>query len=317
MAATGQPGGTFDTTVTFSVSGTIGLAFGPFHLAANFTIRGPAGGLTVERVSPDYSRIFMVDGGQPEPGRYHRVTIEDLTIRNGWADDTEGGGGILNRGDLTLRRVNLIGNRAATLGGGIHSTQGALFMVDCTAQENTAGGGGGIAAAGGPVTIRDSAVVANEAVGTDPTAYVGGGGLLIMTWNTELWNTEIRNNTSALNGGGIAATATFQMYGGLIHKNTASAFGGGVFVITSEMTIKASLTSVTLTDNRAGQKGGGVYVWAGNLELLGPQAFTGNTDGDPSPWWDGGGYRGGGFAYASMGGLPPGSQVIYEDPLVP
>jgi hypothetical protein len=76
-------------TITFAVSGTIGLTSGELLVDDSITISGPgANMLTVSRASATHFRIFHVNPG-------HSVTIAGLTISNGSPQgnfpDTAGG----------------------------------------------------------------------------------------------------------------------------------------------------------------------------------------------------------------------------------
>ena len=73
-----------------------------------------------------------------------RVTIRSLTIADGAGID---GGGIVNRGELVLEGVTLLGNTAIRDGGGLFNSGGILTVINSTFARNTAGStGGGLAA---------------------------------------------------------------------------------------------------------------------------------------------------------------------------
>ncbi len=101
-------------TITFIVSGTIGLTSALPNLANNGTLTIDGGGaITVTRTSVSTFRIFTVDAGA-------NVTLNGLTITNGFAS-FDFGGGIANfGGTLTVTNSTLSAN-TADLGGGIYS----------------------------------------------------------------------------------------------------------------------------------------------------------------------------------------------------
>jgi hypothetical protein len=175
------PGGDSTTSVF-----TITLTSGQLTIAKNLTISGPgANVLTVERsaAAPAF-RIFLVN-----PGR--TVTIEGLTISNGFADGPFGldkvGGGIHNHHSiLTVNSCLLIGNRAAAFssgGGGIYNNGSAgynltatLTVANTTLSGNSAtnGYGGGISndgINGGSATLT----VVNSTLSGNLASQSGGG----------------------------------------------------------------------------------------------------------------------------------------------
>ena len=143
-------------------------------------------------------RVFDVggfDGTQPV------VEMSDLTIRNGVAP---GGGGIFNRGTLSI--------------------------ADSTITENTAGfevGGGGIFNVG-TLTLTSSTVSGNIA-----TSWGFGGG--IANWgDATVINSTISGNMADLDGGGLINGGTLNLNNVTVTNNTAdsdsdgSGDGGGI-----------------------------------------------------------------------------------------
>jgi hypothetical protein len=102
--AIAQDGDTIDAT---HVSGTILLTSGELQINHNVTINGlGAGDLSVDGNAAH--RVFENFAAN--------VTISGLTITNGLPPlpDTNGGGGILNHGDLTLIGTSIVNNHAFT-----------------------------------------------------------------------------------------------------------------------------------------------------------------------------------------------------------
>src|SRR5438132_13983907 len=96
-------------TITFAVTGTIGLTSGELVVDKNITISGPGPAmLAVSRSSNMPFRIFHVMPDQ-------MVNIEGVTISGGDADI---GGGILNdQATLTLTTCSVVNNVASGSGG--------------------------------------------------------------------------------------------------------------------------------------------------------------------------------------------------------
>jgi hypothetical protein len=166
-------------------------------------------------------RVFDIASGTT-------ATITGLTIRNGGSNQ---GGGIQNRGTLTLQQTLITSNTAETAGGGIFSS--------------------------GTLTVSDSSVESNSTFSR--FFGLGGGGIAIIgTPDTPLGQTQITHssivsNTSSEAGGGILSfDADLLLTGVTIHGNTAQrSDGGGLYVHNSDTGKVGSLTSTTVTQNRA------------------------------------------------------------------
>src|SRR4029453_2858877 len=109
-------------------------------------------------------RIFHVSEGS-------NLTLDGLSVENGSA---ELGGGILNRGTLTLRNVVIQQNTAAEAGGGIYNRGDAVTITNSILRRNFAfNNGGGFSIAAGTLTIADS--VLEENIAGHGQAGEGGG----------------------------------------------------------------------------------------------------------------------------------------------
>jgi hypothetical protein len=143
-------------------------------------------GNTVIDGSGDGSVITVRTGAQ--------VTLSGLTIQNGSAVT---GGGILNRGSLTLVNTTVTNNLADYAGGGIFNDFGTLTLSDSLVTNNVAlNVGGGIFNNQGVVTITDSSVTDNE-------ASFQGGGIYNNRGSVTLTDSLVTGNRAGYNGGGI------------------------------------------------------------------------------------------------------------------
>lgn len=167
------------------------------------------------------------------------VSISGVTISSGVT--SKDGGGIYNKGTLTLENV-IVNNCSAKSGGGIYS-EGSLTMNNGAVTQNTASNSGGGIYNKGDATLND---------------------------------VNIEENTAINSGGGIFAnlgSARLIMRGGRIFKNTAdgpgsvSGNGGGLrfYGIKGDPDFQycqcqSYLYNVTITENNAGGSGDGVYI---------------------------------------------------------
>ena len=255
-------------TITFSLpaNSTIRLFSDELMINKNLTINGPGANLlTVQRSrfagTPDF-RIFNINSSI-------NVTISGLTINNGKALF---GGGILNRGTLTISNSTISGNTATGgPGGGIRNdcqsgcpagVIATMTINNSTISGNTASSDGGGISSGfnSRTTITNSTISGNTASGTGSQ----GGGI----WTNQLvtlTNSTISGN-SAGHGGGISNFATLNARNTIIALNT-SLFGpdvdGG---LTSQgFNLIGNSSGATITP--ANQTGDQIGVTAAQLNL--------------------------------------------------
>jgi CSLREA domain-containing protein len=211
----------FDT-INFApgLTGTIFLSGTQLIVTGNTTINGP--GARVLTVSgSNISRVFLI--AAPILGGDFEVEISGLTITQGHAlpvlNLAGDGGGILNgallglvsgRSHLTLREVNISGNLATTLGGGVATRLGSETLIInslishniCNAvpilPTDDVGGGGVSNAVLSTTTIANTTIANNETLGA-------GGGILNVAGQMHLTNNTITGNESTLLGGGVVS----------------------------------------------------------------------------------------------------------------
>jgi uncharacterized repeat protein (TIGR01451 family) len=153
--------------------------------------------------------------------------LERFTIQGGLADST-GGGGILNQGALTLNRCTVIGNIGSGIRTGLFGTAN-LTLNDCTVSGNTAGdpgvhgarGGAGIDN-GGMLTVNNSAINSNEALGGSHGGGICNSGAAMLSNSTVSGNTVAQDH-----GGGISNSGTLILSNSTVSDNTAR-WGGGI-----------------------------------------------------------------------------------------
>ena len=209
-----------------------------------------------------------------------QVTVENLTIRNGYTAGS--GGGIINSGMLAATNITLTQNRADQRGGGL-SNAGTLMIANSTLTHNTAVVGGGLydqgtltmtnsivsnnaASRGGGVSTAGSAVpskVISNSIISDNTASSIGGGVSGSRGRLVIANSIIRDNTATSAGGGISyQDAPLTIYGSTISGNEAA--DGGGLAVASLVTVSNS----TISNNTATGAGGGIHHATGTLTLI-------------------------------------------------
>lgn len=232
-------------------------------------------GVTIEGTTGWSERILDIIGGASVATRTD-VTITDATIRNGNA--TVGGIESSKGGGIQV-------NGNATVIGGA-----SLTLQQSTVTDNTAVGiGGGIYDAGGSsITLQDS-TVSNNTAGNNIN---GGGGGIFSSGTVTLTNSEVTGNEGVGLGGGIhfgsfAGSPTLTMTDSTVSGNTvanAGGFtnGGGIYFFGSTMT--ATINDSTVSGNTAASgsqatsagQGGGIYADSGTITLSN-STVSGNT----------------------------------------
>jgi hypothetical protein len=238
--------------VLFGVRGTINLQQALPDLLGNLSLVGPgADALTVRRDRDDAYRIFSVAAGAT-------VLVSGLTIADGLApSDFAFGGGILNRGTLTVSYSVLSGN-SASAGGGIYNF-GTLTVSNSTLSHNTADlNGGGIRnQTGASLYVSYSTFSANAAENG------GGGGLItlgtevIISHSTFSGNTATSGSRGTGDGAGLYDNGfgTLTVRDSAIYGNSAGGVGGGLANNLGEIVVSNS----TLSGNTA-SVGGGISI---------------------------------------------------------
>jgi uncharacterized protein (TIGR03437 family) len=175
----------FDAAL-FNRPRTIDLASALPAISGDLTINGPGANLlTVRRLTGGNYRILTINSGV--------VTLNSLTIANGNAGASDGGG-ILNGGGLTVTNCHITGNTAA-FGGGISNQPGAsLVLRQSTISNNLATG----SSTAGGITGLVSMTITNSTIsGNIVTGSGGGNGGGLRVSNATIENSMITNNSAA------------------------------------------------------------------------------------------------------------------------
>jgi hypothetical protein len=223
------------TTIGFvsGLTGTITLTSGELLVNKNVTIAGP--GANVLSVSGNNaSSVFHITPA-------HTVTISGLTIRNGNAGGSYGGGIYNEQSTLTVTYCTLSSNTAYA-GGGVSNDRGNLTVSYCTLSNNSANSGGAAFNDAFFSASHATLTVTNSTLSNNSASSAGGG----------IYN----NGQQAADGGQFNRAATLTVTNSTLSNNSASFGGGGVFNNGSGSgSASSTLHYVTLT----GSTGGGIY----------------------------------------------------------
>jgi len=225
------------------LSGTINLnvpgadnsnAGGDLDILNPVSIQGPGANVITVKQTVVGERVFDVI-----PAAGVAVAISRLTITGGNIL-SDGGGVRLVAGSLTLSAVEITGNAAGGLGGGIaeggvrgivmtivNSTiannssgslgggiiiqSGSATMTNCTISGNLSSQGGGVAAEGDAGTIRNCTITGNTAMNGD--AGISVGGLISLTLSSTIVAGNISQGTVGDIGGAVEAASDHNLIG--------------------------------------------------------------------------------------------------------
>lgn len=180
------------------------------------------------------------------------VTVNEVTFTGGHSPPaSSGGGGIQNRGTLTLISVVVEDNFSEQFGGGIaNRLDDTLIVEDSLITDNVANQDGGGISNAGQLSVSGSTIMGNT------TEENSGGG--ISTGGQASIEDSIISDNHALDGsgGGISNHETLTVERSLITANSASGRGGGIHSGTTSNEETADLTNVTVSGNTASSAGG-------------------------------------------------------------
>lgn len=170
---------------------------------------------------------------------------------------------------LTLENLKITGGKVNN-SGGIYIISGNLTLKKCAVTKNeSSDGGGGIQFDGEKLIVEDSEISGNNG---DP------GGIWVMedSAQTKIKNSNIKNNVARSGGGGLKLAGESTIEGCDISGNKAESSTGGVGggLILSIDNKSCKIINSVISNNTAGENGGGIYMTSGTL-ILGSGAVIG------------------------------------------
>jgi len=255
------------------------------QIATPITINGHNATILRDDGAPHFRIFYLIETGS--------LTINDLTLANGFADGSYpggasafpgSGGAIYNDGStLEVNDCLLQNNQATFYGGAIFTFRSAdTYLNASTIQDNIAPHGGGISVyQSGLLSIYDSSILNN-------TATTQGGGMSLGSEvELVLHNSRVNSNHSARHGGGIfkegvGDSPLATIHGTTFQENSAIWGGGGIFIWNTPLTI----SDARFINNYANEYGGGLAFQSryADTVTISKSTFEGN-----STKWDGGG----------------------------
>lgn len=195
------------------------------------------------------------------------LTLENLKITGGKVNDF--GGIYIKSGNLTLKNCVVTKNESSNGGGGIHFDGENLIVEDSEISENK-GNSGGICVAEkyAETEIKNSNIIKNSAK--------SGGGLDLAGTST-IEDCEITGNKAESSGGGLLLyiyNKSCKIINSVISNNTAGESGGGIYINGGTLSLESG---TAIRENTAETDGGGIYIRDGSLNLESGAAISNNT----------------------------------------
>jgi hypothetical protein len=254
-----------------------------------------------------FENVTLTGAGRTAIANHGTLEVRDSQLSgNGTFSESSEAGGIVNDGDLTLKRATLYGNLGFAAGAVL--SDGMARILDSTISENAAvfEAGGIFSRGDGELVLRNSTVTGNVSQGA---AVLGGGTSTVIEGTTVSGNAGdlaggiyggnlvirdslVEGNHGSFGGaGGIAATfGHTQVVRSTIRDNdiSTSTRGGG---IRNDAGSSMMVINTVVVGNRAplpgdGQGGG---IWNGGTLRVVASAITGNAAGTPDEPGVGGG----------------------------
>ncbi len=211
--------------------------------------------------------VFILAGGS---GAVANPTLTNVSFSQNTATNN-GGGFYAQGGTSTLSNVTFTANRAS-IGGGIHTTSShTLTATNSLLQSNTATNvGGGLYVEPGSSNLSSVTVVANRAN--------EGGGIYTSSNNLRVTNSLLQSNTSTVSGGGLFINGgTTNLSSLTISDNRAGNEGGGIITGNGG---GLTVTNSVLRRNTATTDGGGLFTFGNGSSTLSSLTVSANQAGD-------------------------------------
>lgn len=235
------------------------------------------------------------------------TTIVSTVLDGNDAGASPGNGGALHitgAGDATITTSDVVNNTAGAEGGGLWNGTATMTITDSRIEANEAlgaeadQGGGGVFNAGGTIMINGGVINDNTARGTSGS----GGGVLNDQGTATITATVISSNQSSRAGGGIESNVGVTTLEDvvLIANTTGAAPGnGGGFHITGAG--DADITNTEVLLNTASAEGGGLWNGTGTMVVTDSRIVSNTASGVDADQGGGGLFNAGGILVVEGG----------------
>ncbi len=255
-------------------------------------------------------------GGAIEASGASETVILDSTLRYNYAGygagAAPGNGGAFHQtgtGSLSVFRSQVKFNRAASEGGGLWNSTGAMRVNDSRVNRNVANGddadtgGGGLFNNGGTLTLNGGQVFNNVAGGTSGS---GGGILTVAGGDLSASGTTMKGNRANRAGGAIEANdgggqETVNLTNVRLLENVAGGAGanpgngGAVHLTGAARSSSLDIVNSVVSGNVAASEGGGLWNDSGwTMRVIDTRIAANDARGDAADTGGGGLFNNGG-----------------------
>lgn len=184
------------------------------------------------------NNISLVDGNASQGGALYVDTHAQATVNGSYitSNSANSGGGVYNRGVLTINSTTLGSNIASGNGGGVYNNGGTVTITDSYLVSNQAQNGGAVYTVGGQLTLQRSAVCSS--------AISSSGGGVFAAGPTTITNVTFSNNRAA-RGGGLYTAANTTVLNATFNENRAD-LGGAIYHQAAATSIKNTILTGSL-----------------------------------------------------------------------
>ena len=261
-----------DVSITFNASGTIHLTSALPDISQD-SILTIDGGNQITLDGGSRTRVFLNAGN---------LTLKNLTISNGAVSD-DFGGGIFNRGVLTIINSTFSNNTASTMntiaGGGAIYNSGHLTIINGSFDSNRAVSTGKGYAEGGAIynsgEFTEAAISDGTTFRNNEATHHGGAIFNALGYLTVKDSLFDGNRSDQGGGGGIYDRngASMNIISATLQGNSA-AFGGGIF----SSSIRTDIRDSVFSNNSArSADGGAIYIHSNSVLNISNSALQNNT----------------------------------------
>lgn len=177
------------------------------------------------------------------------------------------GGAIAVLGGHYLIDHSFFNGNSAVDGGALYLETASTGTVSYTLFDSNQAGYGGAIESAGQLDINNSTIYSNS------TTSGQGGGIWIVSGDTDIAYTTIRHNHAILEGGGVHCQGTnLSIIHSTLNDNTSATSGGGVYSMCN-----LNITNNTFSHNQAVNGGGGIFQIGGGTGSVVFTTFAHNS----------------------------------------
>ena len=218
------------------------------------------------------------DGGGIYSTGYLR--LDGVTVSGNLADGSGGGVALCGASRASsITDSTISSNEALSMGGGVYVNKATLELKDTVIEDNSAERGGGVfnnnqlaLTSANVLHINGGSFLRNKA--TEGGAYYD----VQQSWTEIKDGVLFDHNMATKDGGALWVFGHVELEDAIISNNEALRYGGGAH---AHQTASILLNDTQVTDNKAGENGGGIYVDGKDViyRIEGAPVVTGNKAG--------------------------------------